>query len=102
MYQTLQINRVIRYDELDQGFILRANEEVTRMLRHYIRFAEMPPKKDKGKPKGGALTVSLKGRDRNESILIDRAKDSATMVNEKQNNLKNLTQQMRKIGRAHV
>ena len=47
VYQTLQINRVIRYDELDQGFILRANEEVTRILRHYIRFAEMPPKKEK-------------------------------------------------------
>lgn len=44
LYQTLQTPRVIRYDELDQGFILRANGEVTGILRQYIRSAEMPKK----------------------------------------------------------
>jgi len=28
---------VLRFDELDTGFILRANEEVTQALRSYIK-----------------------------------------------------------------
>jgi hypothetical protein len=37
-YRTLRTDKVIRYDELDQGFILRANEEVTEQLRKLIKY----------------------------------------------------------------
>ena len=42
-YKTLQTGKVIRYDELDKGFILRANEQVTYELRYFIRMGEFPP-----------------------------------------------------------
>ena len=36
-YHTLRTDKVIRYDELDSGFILRANQEMTLILRKIIR-----------------------------------------------------------------
>jgi hypothetical protein len=37
-YQTLSTDKVIKYDELDQGFILRANPEVTKVLRQIVKY----------------------------------------------------------------
>ena len=36
-YRTLRTEKVIRYSELDSGFILRANPEVTTILRNIIK-----------------------------------------------------------------
>lgn len=36
-YKTLKTDEVIKYDKLDQGFILRANPEVTELLRRMIK-----------------------------------------------------------------
>ena len=36
-YKTLRTDKVIRYEELDSGFILRANPEMTNILRKIIR-----------------------------------------------------------------
>ena len=36
-YKDLRTDKVIRYNELDQGFILRANEEVSSQLRKFIK-----------------------------------------------------------------
>ena len=43
-YQTLRTDKVIKYDELDQGFILRANPEVTKVLRQIVKYGSITTK----------------------------------------------------------
>ena len=69
---------MIRYDELDQGFILRANDEVTRILRHYIRFAELPKNEE---PAEAAKNEDeeMKGEEKNRDLnmeLINLSKET--------------------------
>lgn len=43
-YQTLRTDKVIKYDELDQGFILRANPDVTKVLRQIVKYGSITQK----------------------------------------------------------
>lgn len=45
-YETLRTEKVIRYQELDQGFILRASPELTQKLRKLIRNQEKDQSED--------------------------------------------------------
>jgi hypothetical protein len=77
-YQTLRTDKVIKYDELDQGFILRANPEVTKVLRQIVKYGSITAKlknelnlhvvpkkskKDKKKKKNKEVAESAPGED---------------------------------------
>ena len=72
-FQTLRIDKVIKYDELDQGFILRANDEVTRVLRQMIKYGKEDEKMN-------LEILSLNSERRRFGLKINQTIFLATMV----------------------
>jgi TATA-binding protein-associated factor Taf7 len=74
-YSTLRTDKVIRHHELDQGFILRANPELTKKLKAIIRNQAEPTATNQDDDASvSGMFKSNKQKDNFELVNLDREK----------------------------